>query len=915
MNLNFASTLAILGSLLFLGLFSVDALAQSSENESGSIVGKVVDSETGKEIIGANVIITDTSTGDATDVDGNFTIKKLEPGTYSVTVSYVSYSKKTITDIEVEEGEATRLEVSLDPESLGLDEVSVTADAISDNEAGLLSIQRKSISFQDGLSSEYIGKTGDSDVAQAMRRVTGVSLVNRKDVFVRGLGNRYSNVQLNGSAVPSTSPTKKEAPLDLINSSSVDNIVVQKTFTADQSGEFSGGSVQITSLEFPSDRNVNFSYSTSYNSVSTFENTLSYPGGSTDFIGFDDGKRSLPAPLTNDRMTLDNRNQVASSLHPDWGVNGNRMAVPSQKIELGYSNQFNESNLPIGIVSNFSYKYDRTFQPTKEYRVIQSYNEDAGSSILNSDYLINEGKENAKISGMLNVFMKPNDDTKIGLKNIYSNSGESNSQLVVGEYVNYPNDTRQTVQDFDRRAMYSGNFVVEKYFESLLQSDLEVNIGYSRALRNRPDRRTTQYNLRPDGDFGIYFPDGGNTHFFSKQLDQNYSAKADYEIQPVDFVEIKTGFSANLKDRSFDGRRLEYQEFSGVFPDSLKTRNPEEALSPRWIEDDILGFAEITQDRDSYTGEQRIMAGYLSTNWALSDRLSLETGGRIENSLQEVFIENRSGEELKIANVDQLDFLPAVNATYSFSDKTNFRGAYSKTLARPEFREISDFRFQDFVGSQIVYGNPELNRTSIQNYDLRLETYPSPGELFAVSVFYKHFDDPIELFYRLTERTEVKYKNAESAELYGLELEGRKNLSSQLQLVSNASFILSETISKEEDRNRNANFTRPMYGQSPYTINLGAFYSIPEWNLQLSSNFNTFGERVVTVGMKRQPGDEYEQPFHQLELGARYQLGQFSIKAEVENLLNQDIVYEQGDVITNRYSPGMTYTMGVSLNF
>lgn len=873
-----------------------------------------MDAKTGEPIIGANVSVTGTTKGAATDLDGNYTIRGLTPDTYSITVSYISYGKKEITDVEVLADQITKLNISLPPKTVGMDEVTVSAGAISNSEAGLLAIQRKAVAFQDGLSSEFISKSGDSNVASAMKRVTGVTLLNGKDVFVRGLGNRYSNVQLNGSPVPSTSPTKKEAPIDLINSGSIDNIVVQKTFTPDQSGEFSGGSVQITSKEFPEKQDIGFSYSTSYNSVSTFENSLGYRGSATDFLGFDDGKRALPAVISSERVTLDNEKQLANALHRDWTLNNDHKTIPSQKFELSYADQFNETDMPIGIVSNFSYKYDLSYRPNREYRVIQSYNSDVGQNILNADYVSDEGRENAKLSGMFNIFLKPDSNTKIGFKNIYSNSLENSTQQIIGDYVNYPRNTRQTVQDFNRRAIFSSSGIFERYFDSFLQSQFSVNFNYSRARQDRPDRRTTQYNLTPDGVYNIYFDDGGNTHFFSDQLDNNYTGKIDFEMQALRSLGLKTGIYGVLKNRDFDARRLEYQNFSGVYPNDRKNEPADAALDPSLVEDNLLDLAETTQARDSYTGEQRKLAGYISANWNYFDNFTIETGARIEQSVQEVMI-TEDDDTKTIANVDKTDILPAVNATFSASDKTNIRGAFSMTLARPEFREISDFRFQDFVGSQIVYGNPDLNRTVIHNYDLRFETYSNPGEMFAVSAFYKKFFDPIELFYRFTERTEVQYKNAEQANLYGIEVEGRRNVTEQLQLVVNASYILSETRSKEEDRYRTANFERPMYGQSPYSLNLGAYYSIPKWNTEFSANYNTFGERIVTVGMRRQPDDEYEQPFHKVDLGVKYRPGQFAINVGVENLLSQDVLYQQGDVITNKYTPGVTYNIGISYNF
>lgn len=890
------------------------SFSSNAQSNTGKITGIVVDAKTGEAVIGANVAIKGTTNGAATDINGKFSIKGISPGTYTITVSYISYAKKVITEVSVASGETTNLNISMVPQMVGMGEVTVTAGALSSSEAGLLAMQRKAVAFQDGLSSEFISKSGDGNVASAMKRVTGVTLMNGKDVFVRGLGNRYSNVQLNGAPVPSTSPTKKEAPLDLVSSSSVDNIVVQKTFTPEQSGEFSGGSVQITTKEFPDEQNIGFSYSTSYNSVSTFNHTLGYTGSSTDFLGFDDGKRSLPSILKHNRLTLENEKQVVDNLHRDWTLEDNKQAIPSQKFELSYADQFNTANLPIGIVSNFSYKYDRVYQPDRQYRVIQSYNREADQNILNADYTSSMGTESATLSGMLNVFAKPNTKTKIGLKNLYSNSLDNTTQLIVGDYVNYPRDTRQTVFDFNRRSIFSTSGIFERYYEEFLQSEISVNVNYSRAKQDRPDRRTTQYNLTADDEYNIYFDDGGNTHFFSNQVDNNYTAKVDYELQPFCSIEVKTGFSTEYKDRAFDARRLEYQNFSGAYPNDQKNASPDIALDPSLVQNDLLDLVETTQSRDSYEGEQTLFAGYFSASRNYFDNLSIEVGARIEQSVQKVTID-QNGNDQTIANVDETDILPAINVTYSASDKTNIRGAFSSTLARPEFREISDFRFQDFVGSQIVYGNPDLNRTVIHNYDLRFETYPNPGELFAISTFYKKFFEPIELFYRFTERTEVQYKNAAEANLFGIELENRKNITQQLQLVLNVSYILSETTSKEDDQFRTANVKRPMYGQSPYTFNVGAFYTIPQWNLAFSANYNTFGERIVTVGMGRHPDDEYEQPFHQVEIGAKYRTGNFTIKADIENLLNDHVTYKQGNIVTNKYSPGVTCNLGISYNF
>lgn len=904
--------------LLLVVLLSATTISVAQNAEKGKIAGTVLDAETGNTIPGANVLVIGTGQGASTDIDGNYSIS-IAPGVYTLRITYISYARKVITDVQVKAGEVTTVNTSLDQETQGLGEITVTAGFNSSTEAGLLSMQRKAVSVQDGISSEQIAKLGDSDVGQAIKRVTGVTVQNGNDVFVRGLGNRYSNVELNGSQLPSTNPNQKEAPIDLFGSGLVSNIVVQKTYTADQSAEFSGGSVQITTREFPEERNVSISYKTSYNTVSTFDNTLSSPGSSTDFLGYDNGKRSLPGILNTQRVTSDIASNVVQGLHNDWNTNRNQPAIPSQSVSIDYANQFNEDKMPIGVVSNFSYQYERVLQPDKVQRSILSFS-DTGP-LFYSNYDHDEGIETAELSGMMNIFTKPSPLTKIGLKTLYSNSTTNSHSILQGPYQN--GTTRITVFDFDRRTIFSSTFDVETYFENFMASTLSGSFTYSLAMRERPDRRTTRYNQVGDTYSFAQFGDN-NGHFFSDQEDNNYTGKIKFEFEPVDFVEIETGANAVIKDRRFTARRLAYRDQVAPFLDeSVSTQPPGTVLNDQQVINNVLELVELTQfasetdfQADWYDGYQSIYASFISTQWNVFDRLSFKLGGRIEQSIQTVDVPlGIDADYVEASRLDNTDFLPAVNATYEISEESNIRAAFSRTLARPEFREISNFNFADFFGGRRVYGNPELKRTRITNYDLRFETYPSGGELFAISAFYKYFENPIGLFYRFTENNEVIYKNAKSANLYGIEIEARKDITERLQITANASYIYSETTTEEEDVNRVADPNRPMVGQSPYTFNAAAFYALSSWNMDVSMSYNTFGERIVTVGKSAQNGDEYEQSFH--DLGAKinyYGLGNIDLSLEISNLLNDTRVFEQSSVTTYKYAPGVTFELGIKLS-
>ncbi len=886
----------------------VEGRAQGDEDTAtGTISGKVVDTRSGDPIIGANVLLVETSRGDATDIDGKFSISKIEPGTYSLRFSYISHRRKTVTEVTVRGGEVTTLNVSLQPQTVGLDEITVTAAMNNSSEAGLLSLQEKASAVQDGLSAEQLSRSGAGNVAMALKQVSGVSVMGRNDVYVRGLGNRYSNVQLDGSPVPSTSPDKKQAPVDLLGSGVVDHIVVQKTFTPDQAGEFSGGSVQIATREFPPERKFGFSYSTSYNTVSNAGDMLSYEGSPTDFLGYDNGYRKLPAEVRDGRISGPGEAaEVRRKMHDRW-TPGEFSALPAQKLGLNYANRFNEEKMPVGLVTSFNYKYDVEARPSERYRYIQNHNPNTSETSIGADYTTRSGRRNTHLSGMANLFLKPTSDSRIGLKSLYSNSSTREARIIEGEYYNYDGVNRQTILGFEQRSVYSTTLSYQGYFHEAMESELDVSLAYSRAAREIPDRRNAQLAQTEGDAFELMLSDRGNFHFFSSQDDHHITGKADYRFRPSDRVMVKAGGLFLLKNRDFGAFRLLYRDLDNELNTSQRLMGPERLFTAEHINSGELELVESTQPYDSYRGEQQLTAAYLSTRWHPGEALSLEGGLRLEHSRQSI-----DGRSL----IGETDLLPAFNATYSLGEQANLRGAFSITLARPEFRELSNFNFRDFIGGRTVYGNPDLERTRIYNADLRYEIYPGAEELLAASLFYKKFKNPIELSYRITQNNEVMYVNVPEADLYGAELELRKNFTDRLRLSANFSWIFS-TVSYTDEQAvaRQANSERPMYGQSPFTLNGELFYRVPVIGLETHLSYNTFGPRISAVGNAQQPDDEYEQPFHRLNLNVSRTIGSATLSLGIENLLGDEVHYRQGNVTTTRYEVGRTVTAGVSFSF
>lgn len=898
---NTKSFISHLTLLVLSFLFTSHIQAQNK----GKITGKVFDYETGEVLIGVNVSIEGTYIGSATDIDGNFVIVNITPGIYTIKASYVSYSDKRIEGVEVKAGETISLNFELASESFGLEEVTVTAEAVKSSEAGLLSIQKKAVAVQDGISSEQISRNSDGNVGSAMKRVTGVSIVNGKDVFVRGLGNRYSNVQLNGSQMPSTDPNKKEAPVDILSSGIVENIIVQKTYTADQDGEFSGGSIQIITKEFPSTEDLKVSYGTSVNSVTTGSSMNLYERSSTDFLGYDSGMRNLPSIIDNTRMVSSNSAAVANQLHSSWSPI-QTMALPSQKFEITYANQVNTQKSPVGLVASLGYKMDNSVVNDGTYRYIFQRNNSVGAN-----YIKNSGRQSYNLNGLVNLFWKPSKNTKIGVKNLFTNNATNTYTQLFGEYYNYSGNNMQTVLEFDRRSVYSSSLQFETYFESLFNTKLDADVTYSEAIRQTPDRRNTQYLETEDpGVFQIEFANRGNYHFFSNQEDRNISTKLGTESKVTDYLNVKLGGTYLNKNRDFSARILRYQDLQNKYPISNRTLSPNLALSSDLVESGDLDFIESTNPMfDTYNGLQDLVAGYISANWYVTNTLNLELGVRNEYSNQRVV--NGVGQQR--AQIETNDFLPAVNVTYRLSDNTNIRTAFSKTIARPEFREMSDFFFQDFIGGRVIYGNTGLTRTTIQNYDLRFEIYPKSGEFFAVSAFYKNFKNPIEMRYRLSQNAAVEFTNVPSANLYGLEFEARKSVTDNFKLSGNLSLIYSIVkIDPKVATGSLANSERPMYGQSPYTANLNAFYLIPKWKAEFNLSYNTFGPRISTIGSSVQEDDEYEQSFHRLDANFNKRFRKTNVKIGLDNILNDDILFKQNGLVVERYLPGMTFSVGIS---
>lgn len=902
--------------------------------QSGKIVGRVTDKEFAEELIGASVAVVGTTTGALTDLDGNYTIS-LKPGTYSIRVSYIGYQSKTVKGIKVEAGQATRQDIEMITEGVQAQEIVVEAELSTATEGALLTQRRKSAAVSDGISAEFIKKTPDSDAGDAIKRTTGVSVMGGKYVFVRGLGERYSNTQLNGVNIPSPEPEKKVVPMDIIPASLIENIVTIKTFLPDQPGTFAGGLVRIKTKEFPDQFQVNASVSSGLNSNAHFTDIPGYDGGGLDFLGIDDGNRELP---NVGDLTGANRSALANAL----GQFNNNTYLPTNRkyfLNQGYSvsvaDQLNLMDLPVGFIANLTYSSGAKFKEQKSFfpRLADNEYEYLWNSQI-ATYDVNWG-------GVLNFTTKLNKDNKIGLKTTYNRTAEDESMLTLGNSFYETNNQSEVIRTtrlrFVERQMWSSQLSGSHYLGALAKSEFEWKMQYASAKRYEPDNRETQYLYNENQDVYTFNNDfRRNGRFFSDLDDNEFDVLADYSIPFKQWDgfkgKVKVGGLYTVKNREFSARRFKFRQYVGG-QDGIA---PEELFTEDNVANGLIVFEETTQPSDVYTADETIMAGYAMVELPIIRSLRFVGGARIEKNDINLESFDDTRDQIK-GGFNETNILPSLNLIYELNDQMNLRGSFSQTVANPELRELAPFRFDSYRTALV--GNPFLEQTTIQNYDLRWEWFPRFGELIALSLFYKNIDKPLEVvsLAGFGSTPEETTNNGKTAKNYGLEIEFRKKLDflteslSNFSISTNVTFVKSEieqgkyiyrfnTSSGELEAfpvSPSLSGKRKMQGQSPYVVNVNLGYDNSELGVSGTLLYNIVGERIYQLnGNPNFANNFVEQPRNQLDLSISKTLTQnFKAKVNIKNILNDRYLIMFGDDEAERYKTGTSYSISLSYAF
>lgn len=937
LNLNTSGRGVMLALLIFavcFGLCNGNAYAQAT----GSVAGVITDKETGETMIGAAVVVEGTTRGAATDLDGNYLIKEVPVGPHNLVVMMLGYARTVIKAVQVDSAQVTKVNVQVTSEALQIEEVVIEAKAVNNTEASLLSLRKRSPTVADGISEEQIKKSPDADAGEAVKRVTGVTVVGDKYVFIRGMGERYNNTRLNGSTIASPEPLKRVVPFDVIPANLLENIIVNKTFTPDQPGDFAGGSVQLTTREFPEKLTVGLSNSLSYNDQSTFREFLSYRGGDKDWIGVDDGTREIPGPMQDassdpeQTWQLDTLapKELAKSFKNVWEPT--RASAPfSGSRSFSVGNQQELFGKPVGYLLTLTHSSSYTTREERQSAYVPS----AAGLEKYQDFAVDRSTYSVNWGGILDLNTKLSSRHKLSLKTLYTRSADDVVRTNEGATTDQLN-VRTYRLSWIERSLLSSQLKGAHELPTLLASRLEWSGNYSRATWEEPDRRDVDYFRVTEADPYLLAPGRSPAaRRFAEMEDNIHEGMLDWQL-PLKFMKepgskLKLGTLARTLDRSFPTHKYLFKYDPDPDQPSPDFSLPPEVLfSPRFI-DRYFELDEVSLALDSYDASMNVLAGYAMADLAIGKRWRAVGGVRVEDTDQHfetVLVPGSEGDATTEGGPRHTDVLPALNLTYKLNEKTNLRAAGSMTIANPDYAEIVPTEDQDYFQGASKTGNPDsLNHSKILNLDFRWEYYPTWNESFACGVFFKHVTDPIEATWINTGAINtIQPQNFADANNLGGEFEVRKALPylapheghwlSYFSTSGNFTYVSSQVDASDYWFGDNSGMLtsrkRPMVGQSEYVINLTLGYDHPTAGLSCRLLYNTFGKRISQLGTYNLP-DTYEQPFEKFDATVDQKLdAHWSVKLRATNLLDTEVQFTVGDEVLQSYKLGRTFGVGAS---
>lgn len=905
----------------------------------GRLTGTVLDSND-KPVPGAEVRVIGGTEIVVTGPDGRYQLD-LAPGDYVIDPTAVGMDPYEYPDARVVQGQVSDVVVRMvgagkgntavvevyEPETVG----AITA-AIEE--------RKESANVAEVMGQEQMVKSGDSTAAAALTRSPGLTIVDGRFAYVRGMGDRYSATLLNGSGLPSTEPEKRVVPLDLFPTALIDTMTVQKSFSPDMPAEFGGGLVDVRTRRMPVAPLFSVQLSGAWRGGVTLEEGDVGAVGPTDFLGFGQDFRALPDEVaeasssgvlkeagrfTPDGYTREELVAFGESMPKHWQYD-HLDIPPNAGLSLSAGRRWSFGSLDLGGLVGLV--YDNAWDLDEGTRKV--YSLDGDTLILKRATTYRETSNTVRLGGGVTLGAEWTGGQYVQSTTLYSHAGEGEAATWLADDDAGDDDTRSYRTQWSERQLFYEQVGAHVILGPIVA---DGRYAYSVAEGQEPDLREWTYNALDDGD---YLATGGGsiTQRYSELVDRAHDARLDLTWPFLALGgEQKLGLGGQLvrRDRAAATRRYEY-DFTATDGFDL-TAQVADLVTDQNIgaSDDAdtayLVFQENTATTDDYTASQDVYAGYAMADVTWHPRVRTLVGARVEASAQRVVTaEPFAAEETEpvVAQLDNLDVLPAATLTFGLGkdqpDSLQLRAGYGRTVSRPELREMSEAAFYDYRTHRLLIGNPDLVRATIENVDARLEWYPADGESVSVGGFFKYLDHPIESVVAVSavSGSVGTFANATSAIVVGGELDVRKGMTflpgaaQYLYVAANTAIIHSEVDLSESGGDQTSE-SRPLQGQSPWVVNAQLGWDHDPTGTSVSLLYNVFGPRITEVGSSGIP-DTWEEPVHRLDLLATQELGKsFKVRLKATNLLDWPVQTTTGEQVSDLSTDG--WSVGAAVTF
>ena len=894
--------------------------APAQQTPTGTVTGRVVDAKSGQALSEVGVQIVGTTRGVMTGLDGRFRFTDVPMGTLTLQVRRIGYQPKHITGLYIDAGATLDQPISMDQSAVSLTAVVTSAEAERGSVNAAIDQQRNSTAIVSALGAEQMGKSPDGDAAQALQRVSGITVQDGKYLNVRGLDPRYTTASLNGARLPSPEPERKVVPFDLFPSNLLQMVVTAKTFTPDQPGDFSGGSVDLRTRESPFETQRSYSISFGGNDAIIGKSIVSAPSTGMEWLGFGGRARQIPGPVASagtfrGSYTQTQYNQFVSAFRNAWSARETTgRPSTSMSMSIGGTQPFGARE--IGYVGALTYSYAQEVR-ANEMRAFAIPNGTGGTDAVDV-FSGSTGRETAQWGGVMNLSTLVGSRNRLTLNNTFTRSADNDARYEEGNSENSGLPFLLTRLRYVQRGVLSSQLGGEHELSD--RQRLDWTLSGSRVTRVEPDRSELVY-ARDEQSVNPWLFGGSESavRTFGDLSEYNLNTTSNFTLRVGESSQHELKFGALGRYTSRDSR-VDVYSIQASLPRVERELAPEEIFGSRFTgsSDSVFVVAPLSQ-AGSYRASDIIGAAFGMAQLQLSDRLQLVAGARFEGQRLYVEAQPAFGTPVEVDPL-YLDVLPAVALNMSLTQRQALRLSVSQTLARPEYREVVPISSRDVIDGEVFVGNDKLRRTLIQNADLRWELYPSSGEVLSLAVFGKHFTKPIERVYRGTSGTRITtFENAESAMNLGAEVELRKTLAfiaealAPWTLFSNVT-VMHSKIEIGEVSGGSVDAERAMVGQAPFVINTGLTYSsLRGGRLSATALYNVIGRRIFAASLLPLPS-VYEEPRHVLDLSLRFPITRrMSGKLDAKNLLDSPYEVMQGTVLRQYYRSGRSLSMGFSI--